>query len=123
MPAYLLEIFLFWHNYIFTRNGKDMYMKVPCTLHLPSPMLSSVVQCQNQKIDIGTASAEFIQTLLAVYATIYGECVSGCVLQCNSSQMQLPAVTTRNIVQNFLSPQGSHVLLHLQPQSLIFGNH
>ena len=68
-------------------------------------------------------SAEFIQTLLAIYATIYVWVCLDVYFNAIQSQMQLPAVTTRNIVQNFLSPQGSHVLLHLQPQSLIPGNH
>ena len=97
--AYIfIKTFLFWHNYIFTRNGTDMQVKVPCALTYSSPMLPSIVQCQNQKIDIG-AVCRVYSDFTSYICNHLRVSVFACVLQCNSIT-NAPAVTTRNIVQN-----------------------
>lgn len=68
-----------------------------------SPMLPSIIQCQNQKIDIGTVRRVYSDFTSYIYNHLRVS-VFACVLQCNSIT-NAPAVTTRNRYRTLLSPQ------------------
>ena len=63
-----------------------------------SPMLPSIVQCQNQKIDISTVCRVYSDFTSYICNHLHVS-VFACVLQCNSIT-NAPSVTTRNIIQN-----------------------
>ena len=116
-----IKTFLFWHNYIFTRNGTDMQVKVPCALHLLLPYVtiySTVSKPENRYWCS-------LQSLFRLYQLYMQPFTCECVCMCTSMQFNHKCSCSyhQKYSTELLSPQGSLVLLHLQPQFLIPSNH